>query len=214
MKNLILIGPPGAGKGTQAQRLVDHLQVRQYATGDMLRSAIAEGTQLGKDAKGYMDRGELVPDEVVVGIVGEALEAQGKGKGFILDGFPRTVAQAQALGKMLQESGEKIDRVLFLEVPVEQIVERISGRRSCAACGAVYHLSSAPPKQPGICDRCGGELIQRSDDVEDAVRTRLETYESWTAPVVDFYEAQGLLRRIDGVGSVADVYGRLIDALN
>lgn len=213
MKNLILIGPPGAGKGTQAKRLVEKLQVQHYATGDMLRSAIAAGTQLGKDAKGFMDRGELVPDEVVVGIIVDALAAQGKGKGFILDGFPRTVSQAQSLGKTLQAEGETLDCVLFLEVPSELIVARISGRRTCTKCGAVYHVSSAPSAKAGVCDRCGGELIQRSDDVEDAVRKRLEAYESWTEPVIDFYEAQGLLRRIDGVGTVDEVYQRLIDAL-
>lgn len=214
MKNLILIGPPGAGKGTQAKRLVEALGVPQYSTGDMLRAAIAEGTELGLSAKSFMDRGELVPDDVVVGIIGDALRAAGRGRGFILDGFPRTVAQAEALTAMLDAAGEAVERVVLLEVPPELIVDRIAGRRSCPNCGAVYHVTSAPPKAEGVCDVCRGQLVQRSDDREDAVRKRLDAYARWTAPVVGFYEERGLLRRVDGVGEVDEVFGRLRGALN
>lgn len=214
MKNLILIGPPGAGKGTQAKRLVESLGVPQYSTGDMLRAAIADGTELGRSARSFMERGELVPDDVVVGIIADALRAAGKGRGFILDGFPRTVAQAEALGAMLESEGESIDRVVLLEVAPELIVERIAGRRSCPNCGAVYHVTSAPPKAAGICDVCGAQLVQRSDDREDAVRKRLEAYAQWTAPVVGFYEERGLLRRVDGVGALDEVFDRIRGALS
>lgn len=211
--NLILIGPPGAGKGTQAKRLVDSHSLPQYSTGDMLRAAITAGTELGRSAKGYMDAGALVPDEVVIGIISDTLRAAGRGRGFILDGFPRTVPQADALEAMLQGQGERIDRVVMLEVPHSLIVERIAGRRSCPNCGRVFHVTSQPPAQQGVCDSCGAALVQRSDDSEDAIRKRLQAYEKWTAPVADYYERKGLLRRIDGVGEVDAVYARLSDAL-
>lgn len=212
-KNIILIGPPGAGKGTQAKRLVDWLGLPQYSTGDMLRSAIAAGTELGRSAREFMDKGALVPDEVVVGIIGDALDAAGRGRGFILDGFPRTVGQAESLAGMLERRGEKIEKVALLEVPSELIVDRIAGRRSCPKDGSVYHVKSAPPRVEGRCDACGGELVQRSDDREEAVRKRLVAYEEWTAPVVRYYEERGLLARVDGVGGLEEVFARLRGAL-
>lgn len=211
--NLILIGPPGAGKGTQAQRLVEKLGVPQYSTGDMLRAARKAGTPLGRTAQEFMDKGALVPDEVVIGLIAEALDQAGKGRGFILDGFPRTVAQAEALGRMLDERGEVIDRVVSLEVSQDLIVDRITGRRSCPVDGSVYHVRSAPPKVEGRCDKCGTELVQRADDEEGAIRKRLEAFAQWTAPVTAYYGEKGLLRQVDGVGPMDEVYERLLGAL-
>lgn len=211
--NLILIGPPGAGKGTQAKRLVELLGIPQYSTGDMLRAAVAAGTPMGQDARRYMESGQLVPDGVVVGIIAETLAGAGKGRGFILDGFPRTVAQAEALDSMLSERSEHIDRVVMLDVPFDLIVDRIVGRRSCPVDGSVYHVRSAPPKVDGRCDRCGAELVQRSDDREDAIRPRLDSYARWTAPVAEYYERAGLMRRVDGVGTPDEVFARVSDAL-
>lgn len=211
--NLILIGPPGAGKGTQAKRLVEELRVPQYSTGDMLRAAIRDGTELGATAKRFMDAGGLVPDDVVIGIIRDVLAQAGKGRGFILDGFPRTEAQAEALDAMLDAQGERVQRVVMLDVPHELIVERIVGRRTCPVDGSTYHVASAPPKVTGRCDRCGSELVQRSDDREDAIRQRLSAYTQWTAPVAAYYDRMGLLARVDGVGSPDAVYQRLNAAL-
>lgn len=211
--NLILIGPPGAGKGTQAKRLVDSLGVPQYSTGDMLRAAIADGTELGRSAQAYMNAGKLVPDDVVIGIIRDTLAAAGRGRGFILDGFPRTVAQADALATMLSSQQEKLDAVVMLDVPHDLIVDRITGRRTCPVDGNVYHLVSAPPAKPGVCDVCGSTLVQRKDDTEEAIRQRLTSYSQWTAPVADYYDAQGLLSHVDGVGDPAEVFDRIQKAL-
>lgn len=211
--NLILIGPPGAGKGTQAKKLVDSLGLPQFSTGDMLRAAIKAGSAMGVHAKRYMDAGGLVPDEVVIGIIAEALDQPEAERGFILDGFPRTVAQADALGEMLRAKSRALDRVVMLEVPLKLLLARITGRRSCSRDGSVYHVEAAPPKIAGRCDACGGELVQRSDDREEAIRPRLDSYQRWTAPVADYYEKRGLLRRIDGVGDVSAVSARLQEAL-
>jgi adenylate kinase len=213
VKNLILIGPPGAGKGTQAKLLVEALGVPQYSTGDMLRAAIRQGTAVGLEAQGYMSRGALVPDGVVVGIIGETLAAAGAGRGFILDGFPRTVAQAEALGGMLSAHGEDIERVVMLEVPNGLVVERLGGRLTCPVDQQTFHPVSMPPRMSGVCDACGAGLVQRPDDTVESIVKRLQAYEAWTAPVADFYEKLGLLRRIDGVGTREQVFARATAAL-
>jgi len=211
--NLIFLGPPGAGKGTQAQRLAQRCSIPQLSTGDILRRAVAEGTTLGKQAKAVMDSGKLVPDELVNGIVDEALARPEAQRGFLLDGYPRTVAQATALDEMLARRGRKIDYVLSLEVPVDVLVDRLSGRLSCPKDGAVYHLRTNPPKRPGLCDRDGTKLVQRPDDQPEAVRRRLAEYENKTALLTGYYKARGTVRTIDGVGSPEDVEGRIVSAL-
>ncbi len=209
---LILLGPPGAGKGTQAERLVAKYQIPQISTGDILRAAVRDGTDLGKTAKSYMDSGGLVPDAVVIGIIEERLKEDDCANGYILDGFPRTVAQADALKNVLAGMGQAIDHVVSVEVPNEDLVERLSGRRSCK-CGAMYHVTFNPPKKEGVCDKCGGELFQRADDQEETIRSRLAVYEEQTAPLIAYYEKAGLLRRIDGVGSLDEIFGRIVEAI-
>ncbi len=213
MKNIILIGPPGAGKGTQAKLLVDVLGVPQYSTGDMLRAAIRQGTPVGLAAQGYMGRGALVPDAVVVGIIGETMAAAGAGRGFILDGFPRTVAQAEALDTMLAGHGESIDRVVMLQVPNALVVARLGGRLTCPVDQQTFHPVTLPPKSEGLCDVCGSRLVQRPDDTIEAIEKRLQAYDAWTAPVADHYEQLSLLRRVDGVGSRDEVFARVSAAL-
>ncbi|RLF16922.1 MAG: adenylate kinase [Thermoprotei archaeon] len=210
---LIIFGPPGAGKGTQAQLLANKFGIPQIATGDILREAVKEGTDLGKMAKTYMDRGQLVPDEVVIGIVEERLRRPDCAKGFILDGFPRTVKQAEALENMLKKLGVKLDAVVNLEVDEEEVVKRITLRRTCRNCGAVYHLVFNPPKKEDVCDRCGGPLYQREDDREETVRNRLKVYRKQTEPVLKFYEARGLLRNINGNLSIDQVFQEVLKAL-
>lgn len=195
---LILLGPPGAGKGTQAETLVKKLEVPHISTGDMFRKAIKEGTPLGKKAKEYMDAGQLVPDEVTIGIVKERVAQSDCAKGFLLDGFPRTVTQAEALSAILQEMETALDAVISIEVPKEKLVSRLTGRRVCKACGATYHLVYNPPSKASVCDACGGELYQRSDDTEETVVNRLNVYEDQTAPLIEYYEGKGLLKKIDG----------------
>lgn len=212
--DLILMGPPGGGKGTQAQRLTDELGIPQISTGDILRAAVREGTELGKKAKQFMDAGELVPDDVIIGIVKDRLSEDDATKGFILDGFPRTVAQADALGAMLQGAGRKIERVVNFVVPDEEIVTRVTGRRMCKNCGATYHVKFDPPKAAGVCNKCGGELYQRDDDTEATVRKRLNVYRDQTAPLIKFYADQGIVREIQGVGPVEEVSMRLKKALD
>lgn len=207
---LMMLGPAGAGKGTQAQRLADALGVPQISTGDMLRAARRNGTALGVEAGGYMDRGELVPDEVVVGIVAEALKSDEVAGGFILDGFPRTLEQARALADM----GVALDRVLNLEVPEETLRERLGGRRSCKSCGAVYHVVFAPPAVEDTCDKCGHVgLFQRPDDQPEAISARFASYKVQTQPLVDFYSARGNLVNIAGEGTTDEVYARIQAAL-
>ncbi len=206
---LILLGPPGAGKGTQAKRLIERYGIPQISTGDILRAAVRDGTDLGKKAKEYMDAGELVPDEVVIGIIEERLQEADCAKGFILDGFPRTVAQADALNRVLGNLGQAIDHVVSIEVPDEELVERLTGRRTCRGCGAMYHVKFSPPVADGVCDKCGGELYQRDDDREETIRARLKVYHDQTAPLVEYYEKAGLLRRIPGQGSVDEIYARI-----
>lgn len=211
--NLILLGPPGSGKGTQAKRLVQRYEIPQISTGDILRDAVKEGTPLGREAKRYMDEGKLVPDEVVVGIVRDRLKGPDCQKGFILDGFPRTIAQAEALDRILGEMGRGVDHVIDIEVDKEELLRRLTGRRTCKRCGAMYHVVFNPPKVDGVCDRCGGELYQRDDDKEETIRERLRVYEGQTAPLIEYYEKKGLLRRINGTGGIEEVEARILKAI-
>lgn len=211
--NLILLGPPGAGKGTQAQMLTEKFGIPQIATGDILRAAVKEGTPMGLKAKSYMDTGALVPDEVVIGIVTERLQKDDCADGFILDGFPRTVPQADALEDNLSEVDRDLDAVLSLEVDVEALVERLTGRRTCKDCGRGYHVKFDPPKTEGVCDACGGELYQRDDDREETIRKRLEVYNEQTAPLADYYDRAGLLKRIDGMQPIDEVRKQVLEEL-
>jgi adenylate kinase len=211
--NLIFLGPPGAGKGTQATRLIEKLGIPQLSTGDILRRAVADGTSLGKKAKALMDAGKLVPDEVVNGIVDEALDLDAVQNGFLLDGFPRTVPQATALDDMLARRGRQINAVISLEVPQAVLLERLSGRWSCPHCGTPYHERTAPPKTAGHCDRDGTRLIQRPDDQPDRIKKRLEEYATKTAELTTYYRQRGAVRSVDGVGSVDEVTGRILAAL-
>jgi len=209
----ILLGPPGAGKGTQAKMLTERYGVPQVSTGDILRAAVAAGTPLGKEAKAYMDRGALVPDEVVIGIVRDRLGEPDCRKGYLLDGFPRTVAQAEALSRMLKKLGAPLPRVASLEVGEEELVKRLSGRRTCPACGELFHVESHPPRVEGICDKCGGRLIQREDDREETIRRRLQVYRKETEPLIGYYQNQGLLKTVNGLGEAGEVFARVSRAL-
>jgi adenylate kinase len=211
--NLVLLGPPGAGKGTQAKRLMARYGIPQISTGDILRQAVKNGTELGKQAGPLMAEGKLVPDGLVLGIVKERLLEADAAAGFILDGFPRTIAQAERLEQALAAHGRKLDAVISLEVPIETLVERISGRRSCPRDGSVYHIVQNPPRRDGYCDLCGAGLVQREDDREDRVRTRMEAYEASTAPLKDFYARRGLLRVVDGVGAPEAIEAAVLHAL-
>ncbi len=211
--NLILLGPPGAGKGTQSAALVERYGIPQISTGDMLRVAVKEGSPMGVKAKSFMDAGALVPDDVVVGIVRERLEKEDCRNGFILDGFPRTVTQADALHGTLKEMGKDLDAVISLEVEVDALVERLTGRRICKVCGRGYHLAFDPPSVEGRCDQCGGELYQRDDDREETIRKRLAVYSEQTSPLIDYYRQRGLLISIDGMRDIAVVQSDIVAAL-
>jgi adenylate kinase len=211
--NIILFGPPGAGKGTQAQILEKRFGLLQISTGDMLREHVAKGTELGLKAKEYMEKGQLVPDEIILSMVKERLSQPDAQKGFILDGFPRTVAQAEALDKMLEEMGRKIEFVLALIVPDDELVTRLTGRRTCKNCGMMYHIKFKPPKVEGKCDVCGGELYQRPDDNEETVRNRLKVYHESTAPLIEYYKNKGVLFEIDGTKSIEEITQEIINIL-
>ena len=204
--NVLLMGPPGAGKGTQADFIKARYPIPHISTGDMFREAVSKGTDLGKEAKKYMDSGNLVPDEVTIGIVEERLAEDDCEQGFLLDGFPRTVKQAEALDQVLARMGKKVQAAIDIYVPEDVLVERISGRVSCKDCKAVYHLTFNPPAKAGICDKCGGELIQRSDDQGEAVKKRLEVYAEQTNPLIEYYQKQGALNGIDGNRSSKEVF--------
>ena len=211
--NLVLMGLPGAGKGTQAEKIVAAYGIPHISTGDMFRAAMREGTPLGLQAKQYMDRGDLVPDEVTIGIVRERLSKDDCQNGFLLDGFPRTVAQAEALETMLADIGRKLDYVIHIDVRQDVLMERLTGRRICRNCGATYHLVFHPPAKPGVCDKCGGELYQRADDNEATVANRLEVNMKQMKPLVDFYEQKGYLRNINGEQDMEKVFADIRELL-
>jgi len=212
--NLILLGPPNAGKGTQAKKLYVDFKIPQISTGDILRKAVRDGTELGKVAGPLMAAGAYVPDEIVIGIVEERLKEPDCTHGFVLDGFPRTIPQAEALERMLAKLGKKLDAVVSLEVPHEKLIERGSGRRSCPTCGAVYHVYQSPPKRAGFCDKDATGLVQREDDKAEVIEKRLKKYDAETSPLKQFYAQRGLLKSIDGVGSPEGIYEELKKALN
>jgi adenylate kinase len=211
--NLVLMGLPGAGKGTQADKIVVKYNIPHISTGDMFRAAIKEGTELGLQAKSFMDKGELVPDEVTIGIVRERLSKNDCENGFLLDGFPRTVAQAEALDSMLADLGKKIDYVINIDVDQSILMERLTGRRICKNCGATYHLVFNPPSQEGVCDRCGGELYQRADDNAETVQNRLDVNIQQTKPLLNFYEDKGYLRNINGQQDIDVVFADIEELL-
>jgi adenylate kinase len=211
---LVLLGPPGAGKGTQARMLEKRLGVPQVASGDLLRAAVRKRTPLGLEAKRYMDKGALVPDELVLKLIEERLQQPDAASGFILDGFPRTAAQAETLTAMLQASGSRqLDKVIAIIVPDDEIVKRISGRRTCKNCGAMYHVIYDPPRNQNLCNSCNGELYQRDDDAEDTVRMRLEVYAATMRPLLEYYERLGLLAQIDGIGRPEEIQQSILGAL-
>jgi adenylate kinase len=207
--NLILVGAPGSGKGTQAARLQESMGLPQISTGDILRQAVRDGTALGLEARTFMDAGLLVPDALIVGIIRERLAREDARQGFVLDGFPRTVPQAEALEGMLVAEGAELSRVLVVDVPDDVILVRITGRRSCRSCGAVFHSQFSPPAVAGVCDRCSGELFQRDDDTEEKVKVRLDAYARQTSEVIPYYEARGLVARIDGNRSPDEVFAEI-----
>ncbi|WP_119268749.1 adenylate kinase [Taklimakanibacter deserti] len=212
--NLILLGPPGAGKGTQAKLIEEKRGLKQLSTGDMLRGAVAQGTEMGKKAKAVMDRGELVSDDIVVSIIAERLDKPDVKKGFILDGFPRNQAQAEALDRMLDDKGLKLDAVIEMKVDDEALVERIAGRYTCAKCGKGYHDRFEKPKKAGVCDVCGStEFVRRADDNEKTVRDRLQIYNKQTAPLVDYYGRTGVLHKVNGMADIAQVTRQIEDVL-
>lgn len=210
---LILVGPPGAGKGTQAKRMIDRLGVPQISTGDMFRAAIKDGTPMGGKTKAFMDRGELIPDEVVIGVVEERLKMADCTEGFILDGFPRTVEQACALDELLGTQDTGLDHVVVIEVPDEYLVSRLTGRRTCRNCNYMHHIEFDPPKVEGVCDKCGGELYQRDDDQEETIRQRLETYHGQTSPLIAYYADKSIVRMIDGTQNMEKVQVAINEAI-
>jgi len=211
---LVFLGAPGAGKGTQAKKLVEKYGIPQISTGDLLRAAVAEGTALGKEAKAYMDRGELVPDKVVLGMVKERLSKDDCKKGFILDGFPRNVPQAEALDKMLAEMNIPLDLALNVDVPFEDLMKRLTGRRTCKSCGQMYNIYYSPSKVEGKCDKCGGDLFQRDDDKEETIKKRLDVYKAQTETLIDYYSKKGILKSVSGTGSIDEIFNSICAILD
>lgn len=210
---VVLLGPPGAGKGTQAKLLEQEFGAVQISTGDILRKAVADQSPLGKQAEDYIKRGALVPDDLITNLIAERLQQADSARGFLLDGFPRTIPQAQSLDGLLKKLALSLNGVLSVQVPRAVIIERLAGRRTCKECGALCHMVFDPPKRDGVCDRCGGELFQREDDKEETIANRLAVYDAQTAPLVDYYRRQGILQEINGVGSIEEIRARVIKAL-
>jgi adenylate kinase len=210
---IVLLGAPGAGKGTQAKKLIEKYAMPQISTGDLLRAAVAAGTALGIEAKSFMDKGELVPDAVVLGMVEERLKKDDCKKGFILDGFPRNTSQAKALDDILGKLSMPIDAALSVDVPFEDLMKRLTGRRTCKACGQMYNVYFSPSTKEGVCDKCGAVLYQRDDDREETIKKRLEVYNVQTAPLMDYYRAKGILKAVSGTGSIDEIFSRVLGEL-
>jgi adenylate kinase len=210
---IVIFGPPGAGKGTQAKFISEEFNVPHISTGDILRENVREGTALGKKAKAYMDKGALVPDELLIDIIKERLRKPDTRRGFLLDGYPRTLAQAKALDAILDDINKNLDAVVNVDVSANELVRRLAGRMTCRTCQASYHIKSNPPKVPGICDQCGGELYQRADDTEAAIKNRIEVYKKQTQPLIDYYKKKGLLIDIDGEREIDEVRSDIMKAL-
>jgi adenylate kinase len=211
---IVILGPPGAGKGTQAKMLTEKYHIPQISTGDILRQAVKDGMPLGKEAKTYMDRGELVPDDLIVDLVKERIQADDCKDGYIFDGFPRTVVQAESLDTLLERSSTKLDAVISIDVSDDEVVKRLSGRLTCKNCGAMYHTVYNPPLRPGICDKCGGPLSQRSDDKEETVRQRLSVYQEQTSPLIEYYTKRNLIKTIPGAGKPQEIFAGMCRALS
>lgn len=210
---LVLLGAPGAGKGTQAKKLIEKYGIPQISTGDILRKAVADATPLGKEAKSYMDKGELVPDSVVIGLVKERIVQDDCKRGYILDGFPRNTSQADALDKVLAEMNAPLDVALSVDVDKNYLMKRLTGRRTCKACQQMYNVFFSPPLKEGVCDKCGGELYQRDDDKEETIKKRLDVYESQTAPLIEYYSGKGILHSVQGEGSIDDIFKEICSLL-
>jgi adenylate kinase len=210
---VVLLGAPGAGKGTQAKKLIEKYPMPQISTGDLLRAAVAAGTPLGKEAKSFMDKGELVPDRVVLGMVEERLSKDDCKKGYILDGFPRNTAQAEALDQMLGKLNMSLTAALSVDVPFDDLMKRLTGRRTCKACGQMFNVYSSPSKKEGVCDKCGGALFQRDDDKEETIKKRLEVYNAQTAPLIDYYGKKGILKSVDGTGNIDAIFTQVCATL-
>jgi adenylate kinase len=210
---IVLLGAPGAGKGTQAKKLIEKYGIPQISTGDLLRAAVSAGTPLGKEAKSYMDKGELVPDSVVLGMVEERLKQDDCKKGYILDGFPRNTAQAEALDKMLSSLNMSLTAAVSVDVPFDDLMKRLTGRRTCKACGQMYNVYFSAPKKEGACDKCNGELFHRDDDKEATIKKRLEVYSAQTEPLIGYYKSKGILKSVAGTGSIDEIFKKVTEVL-